>query len=176
MGSDYKGAYYQQRLVPLEFLYDDKHLARLYEADAVNSQYVQSIVSEEYEKQMYEAFLQKLVMNGSVVSILDKPKHDEIKAKAKKLQRMFYYGDTLSDFEVDIERMYISDKMEKYNTYQKRKSMRYKVRWTVSDLNRYQDQVNYRMNDPEYFGTTKPRFAPLDLDKALENMYTHMDI
>lgn len=32
------------------------------------------------------------------------------------------------------------------------------------------------MNDPEYFGTTKPRFAPLDLDKALDNMYTHMDI
>lgn len=60
--------------------------------------------------------------------------------------------------------MYIADKMEKYNTYIKRKSLRYKVRWTVSDLNRYQDQVNYRMNDPEFFGTTKPVFAPLDLD------------
>lgn len=29
------------------------------------------------------------------------------------------------------------------------------------------------MIDPEYFGTTKPRFAPLDLDKALACMYTH---
>ena len=54
--------------------------------------------------------------------------------------------------------------------------MRYKVRWTVSDLNRYQDQINYRMNDSEYFGTPKPLFAPLDLDKALKNMYIHMDI
>lgn len=32
------------------------------------------------------------------------------------------------------------------------------------------------MNDPEYFGTTKPKFAPLDLDQALVNMQTHMDI
>ncbi len=60
--------------------------------------------------------------------------------------------------------MYISDKSEKYSTYMKRKSMRYKVRWTVSDLNRYQDQTNYRMNDPEYFGNSKARFDPLDLD------------
>jgi hypothetical protein len=32
------------------------------------------------------------------------------------------------------------------------------------------------MNEPEYFGTPKPVFAPLDLDKAIENMYIHMDI
>lgn len=32
------------------------------------------------------------------------------------------------------------------------------------------------MNDPEYFGSPKPLFAPFDLDKALVNMYIHMDI
>ena len=32
------------------------------------------------------------------------------------------------------------------------------------------------MNDPEYFGTTKPQFAPMELEKALECMYRHMDI
>ena len=32
------------------------------------------------------------------------------------------------------------------------------------------------MNDPEYFGTTKPKFLPLDLDKALEIMKVHQDI
>lgn len=32
------------------------------------------------------------------------------------------------------------------------------------------------MNDPEYFGTPKAKFAPFDLDKALTNMYIHMDI
>lgn len=29
------------------------------------------------------------------------------------------------------------------------------------------------MNDPEYFGTAKPKFLPYDLDKALECMYIH---
>lgn len=32
------------------------------------------------------------------------------------------------------------------------------------------------MNDPEYFGNTKPQFGKLDLDLALDHMYTHMDI
>lgn len=33
--------------------------------------------------------------------------------------------------------MYIAAKMEKYGQYVKRKSMRFKVRWTLSDLNKY---------------------------------------
>jgi len=32
------------------------------------------------------------------------------------------------------------------------------------------------MNEPEYFANPKAKFAPFDLDKALENMYIHMDI
>ena len=43
MGKAYKYLYYQQRLAPLEVLYEDKHLARLYESDDVNSQFVQSV-------------------------------------------------------------------------------------------------------------------------------------
>lgn len=57
--------------------------------------------------------------------------------------------------------------------YEKRKTTRFKVNWTISDLNRYQDQMNYRMNDPEFFGTAKPIFYPFDLDVALKCMYTH---
>ena len=63
-----------------------------------------------------------------------------------------------------------------YKNYKKRKSYRYKVKWTTSDFNRYQDQTNYRMNHTEYFGNTKPRFAPFDLDEALRCMYIHQDI
>lgn len=77
---------------------------------------------------------------------------------------------------MDIERMYIQEKLDKHSKYKKRASMRYKVRWTVSDFNRYQDQENYRMNDPDYFGQTKPRFIPFDLDSALNCMYVHQDI
>lgn len=88
---------------------------------------------------MCEAILQKVVMNGSVVSLLDKPKHDQIRERVSKLHKVFYQGDELTAFEQDIERMYVNDKHEKVAAYAKRKSLRYKVRWTISDLNKHQD-------------------------------------
>ena len=115
-------------------------------------------------------------MNGSVTPMLEKPKEDKIRDQCAALIKTFYDGDPLTDLETDIERMYINEKLEKQKNYQSRKSFRYKVRWTYSDFNRYQDHSNYKMNSPEYFGHTKPRFIPFDLDKALENMYIHQDI
>lgn len=76
-------------------------------------------------------------MNGSVVPVLEKPKHDQIMKKSRELANVFYRGDKLSPLELDIERMYISEKLEKHQNYQKRKSFRYKVKWTVSDFNRF---------------------------------------
>jgi hypothetical protein len=76
-------------------------------------------------------------MNGSVVPILEKPKQDVIDAKSKELLAIFYKGDKLTPLELDIERMYISEKLEKHQNYQKRKSFRFKVKWTVSDFNRF---------------------------------------
>lgn len=81
--------------------------------------------------------MQKEIINGSVVPLIDKPKHDKIRSKNKKLHKIFYEGDQLTDLEVDIERMYINAKHDKVAAYAKRKSMRFKVRWTVSDLNRH---------------------------------------
>jgi hypothetical protein len=86
---------------------------------------------------MHDAILQKVVMNGSVVSLIDKPKHDKIREKVDKLHNIFYQGDPLTDFELDVERMYINEKHEKVAAYTKRKYLRYKVRWTISDLNRH---------------------------------------
>ena len=54
--------------------------------------------------------------------------------------------------------------------------MKYKTKFTISDLNRYQEQKNYRMNDGEYFGTSKPQFEPFDLDKAMEFIPVYQDI
>lgn len=86
---------------------------------------------------MNEAILQKVIMNGSVVPFIDKAKHDKIKEKVDKIYNIFYNGDPLTDLEVDIERMYVNDKAEKVAAYSKRKSLRYKVRWTISDLNKH---------------------------------------
>lgn len=76
-------------------------------------------------------------MNGSVVAMIDKAKHDEIRDKTRKLHNVFYNGDEQTELELDIERMYVNAKSEKVAAYTKRKSLRYKVRWTVSDLNRH---------------------------------------
>lgn len=78
-------------------------------------------------------------MNGSVVPMLEKPKHDEIKKEIEKLLDVFYNGDKLTDIEKDVQRMYLGKKLDKQNTYKNRKNYRYKVRWTLSDLNRYQE-------------------------------------
>jgi hypothetical protein len=43
--------------MPIENLYDEKYLQKLYDSDDFNTQYVHSIFCEEYEKQMYEAIL-----------------------------------------------------------------------------------------------------------------------
>ena len=68
--------------------------------------------------------MKKKVMNGSVVPILEKPNHDSISEKCGDLVNVFYRGDKLSPLELDIERMYIAEKLEKHQNYQKRKSFR----------------------------------------------------
>lgn len=62
---------------------------------------------------MIEAVAQKQIMNGSVPSILDKPKEDLIREQSKKIRSIFYHGDKLTPLELDIERMYMSEKLDK---------------------------------------------------------------
>jgi hypothetical protein len=66
---------------------------------------------------MIEAVMQKQVMNGSVVPILEKPNHDKVRSQTSALVDVFYRGDKLSPLEQDIERMYISEKLEKHQNY-----------------------------------------------------------
>ena len=49
-----------------------------------------SIYSEDYEKPMIEQFLQKMVMNGSVVPMIEKPRADDIKKKVEDWREIFY--------------------------------------------------------------------------------------
>lgn len=48
--------------------------------------------------------MQKKVMNGSVVPMLEKPKHDAIQEKLDKHFNTFYEGEKLSALEEDLER------------------------------------------------------------------------
>ena len=53
---------------------------------------------------MIEQCMQKLVMNGSVVPMIEKPKQDEIKQKVDEWRHIFYNGERLTDYEKDVER------------------------------------------------------------------------
>ena len=81
MGDAYKTIYFQQKVAPGEFLYDEANLKKLYEADIINTQYIHSIFFEEYEKNLLEAVLQKKICNGSVPSMIEKTKSDLINKK-----------------------------------------------------------------------------------------------
>ena len=135
-----------------------------------------SIYAEDYEKPMIEQFMQKQVMNGSVVPMIEKPNHDDIQKKVKEWRDIFYQGEKLSNYEKDLERQYILEKQQKSFKFSETNSMRYKVNWTISDLNRLQEQRDYRMNDEEYFGLVRPTFEPYDLDAAMDCMDIHHDI
>lgn len=88
---------------------------------------------------MYEQAMQKKVMNGSVVPMLDKPKHDKIEADLNKWFKTFYHGDELRPIEQDIESQYLAQKYQKMTAYKEKSLTKNKTKWTVSDLNRYQD-------------------------------------
>lgn len=119
---------------------------------------------------MIEEILKKRVMNGSVVALLDKPKHDEICSKTAAMFDIFYNGEPLTPFEIELERMYIDAKLTKHNEYKRRKIHRFKVKWIMSDLNRHQEQKYYRMIDNEYFANPRAVFEPYDLTRALEHL------
>ena len=55
--------------------------------------------------------MQKKICNGSVPSIMEKPKADKIDKKCQLLKDIFYNGDKLTPLEQDIERMYITEKL-----------------------------------------------------------------
>lgn len=108
--------------------------------------------------------------------MLDKPKQEKIEEQLNKWFHTFYYGDKLTALEQDIEGQYLVQKFQKMTAYKSKALTKNKTVWTVSDLNRYQDQENYRMCDPEYFGNSRPIFKLFDLDKALEMIPVYQDI
>ena len=188
---NYRNSLYLQKLVPMDRLLAENHMVKMvtsYKLNLglgssqklmnanINSQYFMSIICEEYEKNLYEAYMKKVLMNGQVVSIGDYNDYVKIKEKADEIFDIFYNGEKLTEFERDIERRYLSLKSDKLNKYERNKTKRYKVNWTLSDINRYQEQENYRMTDPEFLSKPRPIYAKFDLDESLKQLYTYMDI
>lgn len=125
---------------------------------------------------LFEAYHKKILMNGQVVSVGDYNEFVALRKKADDLFDIFYNGEKLTPFERDIERRYIAAKLNKAERYKKVKSLRYKVRWTLSDINRFQEHENYRMTDPDYLAKPRPIFSYFNLDDSLKHLYTYLDI
>ncbi len=85
-------------------------MERLYNAENLNTQFLHSLYFQDYEKNMCAEAMQKKVMNGQVVPMLEKPKHDAIVNKIDQMFETFYHGDKLTDLELDIERQYLATK------------------------------------------------------------------
>jgi hypothetical protein len=173
---DYKDSLYLQKLVPMDRLLTESHMSKMYDFDNMNSQYFITLFAEEYEKPLFEAYHSKILMNGQVVSTGDYNQFVALRKKADKIFDIFYDGEKLTGFERDIERRYLAEKMSKLAKYQKSKSERYKVRWTLSDINRFQEQDNYRMTDPDFLAKPRPIFSHFSMDDSLKHLYTYLDI
>ena len=173
---DYKDSLYLQKLVPIDRLLTENHMVRMYEYDTVNSQYIMTIFCEEYEKNLYEAYAKKILMNGQVVGWGEYNQFVNLKRKADEIFDIFYNGEKLTSFERDLERKYLTLKLDKLAKYNKSKSMRNKVRWTLSDINRFQEQEDYRMTDMEYLSKPRPIYSKFNMDESAKHLYTYMDI
>ena len=160
----------------MDRLLDEKQMTRQYEFNQLSSQYVISLFAEEYEKNLFEAYSQKNLLNGQVPSLVDYNLSTEIREETDKLFDVFYNGEPLTDFERDLEKRYLALKYQKFLKYKQRKHDKYKVNWTLNDVNRYQEQINYRMNDMSYNAKPRAISKPFDMDNALVSLNTYMDI
>lgn len=139
MPEEYQNAFYQQRLAPMDRLLDEKQMIRQYEYDQLSSQYVISLFAEEYEKNLFEGYSSKNLLNGQVPKLVDYNLANEIRDETDKIFDQFYNGEPLTDFERDLEKRYLALKYQKFLKFKQRKNDKYRVNWTLNDINRYQE-------------------------------------
>jgi hypothetical protein len=95
-------------------------MQRLYDSGDINSQYIMSLFSEEYEKNVYDAYVNKVLLNGQVVSLGDYNEYVGTKKTCDKLVKIFYQGEELTEFELDLEKIYLAEKLTKHMKYKRR--------------------------------------------------------
>ena len=62
---------------------------------------------EDFEKNMIDSMMDKLILCGRVPLIEDLEEYNSLQKKINILINKFYFGDELSDFEREIERLYL---------------------------------------------------------------------
>lgn len=95
-------------------LLDNARLLNLSKTAEIDSKYIMSICCEQHYKGMIDQYLEKVLMNGSVVPLQEYKEYEKIKAKVLALYRKFFYGDHITMFERNIEKRYLAAKQKKW--------------------------------------------------------------
>lgn len=95
-------------------LLDNARLLNLSKTAEIDSKYIMSICCEQHYKGMIDRYLEKVLVNGSVVPFEEYKEYEKIKAKVFALYRKFFYGDHISMFERNIEKRYLAAKQKKW--------------------------------------------------------------
>jgi hypothetical protein len=172
----YHDTFYTQKTYPIYNLYDTNHLKYLHNLKIFETGYFISRFFEEYEKPMYDAMLDKLIICGRVPFMDDLSEYNEIKVKIDTLINKFYNGDELSPFEREIERAYLYIKQENFNENAHNASIdkRFKLKEihiTYSEINKQSGHVNFRVMHPEYFFKSAPLFETIDVKLMFNSLF-----
>ena len=83
----------------------------------IGTDYWLSVFLEDYEKNVIDGVLEKVIVSGRVPFLEDYDYFKTAKEKVDRLWKVFYEGDEMTPFEREIERMYLLIKQEKFNIY-----------------------------------------------------------
>jgi hypothetical protein len=172
----YHNTFYIQKTYPLYNLYDIGHLKYLHGLRIFETGYYISRFFEEYEKPMYDAMLEKVIICGRVPFMEDYETFATVKAKVDEMINKFYNGDKLTAFEREVERAYLYIKQENMlENIQKAsisKNLKLKeIVMTYSELNKQSGHINFRMPNPDYFFRPAPLFERIDVDAMFKTLF-----
>jgi hypothetical protein len=84
--------------------------------------------------------------------------YNEIKQKIKKLYKIFFYGDEITQFERSIEIKYLAEKQAKWYVYikEKKKNHLNQCIWTYNNQRCLEGYQNWRTRDLNLFDDFRP--------------------
>jgi len=153
----------QQKLVFMKRLYGMEMLEKMHSAEEINSQYIISITGEEYFKPLIDEYLGKVLINGQTPPLEKLQEYEAIKEKCRKIFLRFFYGDSLTEYEKDIEFRYLISKQQKYLRWVASKRKELSCMWTVSNQKCLEQQKNWIARDLNQYDDFRPIYEPLDL-------------
>jgi hypothetical protein len=172
----YHNTFYIQKGYPLYNLLPYSYMKHLHEIKVLDSGYIISRFSEEYEKPMIDAALTKILCCGRVEYLEDIDYFTKIRKNVSDLINIFYNGEKLSPFEREIERAYLAVKRNKFFELQSKyasnpKLLRSECFLTFSERNRLSGHLNFRMTHPSYFFQPCPIFERINVDVMFNSLF-----